>query len=186
MRTRRPSGFTLIEMLVVITMIAILTALVVPKIKQTGIGKVNAAADLLVNDLEMVRTRSMTARAATRMLFDTGLQQYTGFMDDNGDGVIGQTAAETAALNGLQIRKLFDNVQFGRGAAPLLAGYPGATAVTFANSRVDFDDRGLTTPFGTKGVVYLTYAGSPSVVAAVTVTPGGGIRRWVYKGGAWQ
>ena len=44
----------------------------------------------------------------------------------------------------------------------------------------------MTTPFGTKGVIYLTNATNTNAVAAVTVTAGAGIRRWVYRNGAWQ
>jgi hypothetical protein len=67
-----------------------------------------------------------------------------------------------------------------------LAGFPGAGATTFTGNAVDFDTRGVTTPFGARGVVYFTSSLDNTAVAAVTVTPGGGIRRWVYRGGAWQ
>jgi prepilin-type N-terminal cleavage/methylation domain-containing protein len=185
MRKER-SGFSLIEMLVVICIVSICMAIVAPKFRVSTVQRVNLAADLLVNDLEQVRTRAITARGATRVVITTATNSYTAYLDDNGDGVINEVATETVALRGLQTRILTDNVIFGRGAAPQLAGFPGAGATTFTGNAVDFDTRGVTTPFGARGVVYFTSLLDNTAVAAVTVTPGGGIRRWVYRGGAWQ
>ena len=185
MRQER-SGFSLIEMLVVICVVSICMAIVAPKFRVGTVQRVNLAADQLVNDLEQVRTRAITARGNTRVVITTATNRYTPYLDDNGDGVINQVATETAALRGLQTRILTDNVIFGRGAAPQLAGFPGSGATTFTGNAVDFDTRGVTTPFGARGVIYFTSSLDNNAVAAVTVTPGGGIRRWVYRGGAWQ
>lgn len=184
MRTRR--GFSLIEMLVVITMMGLMLAIVVPKFRVSPTVRVNTAADQLVKDMELVRLKAMTTRNVARVLFTAGTQTYAGYLDDNADGVIAQNAAEIAFLGALQPRTFTDNVIYGRGTAPLIPGYAGAGPITFANSWIDFDNRGLTTPFGTKGVVYLTSSANTSSVAAVTVTAGAGIRRWVYRGGVWQ
>jgi len=139
-------GFSLIEMLVVICIISICMAIVAPKFRVSTIQRVSLAADQLVNDLEQVRTRAITARGATRVVITTGTNRYTAYLDDNGDGVINQVATETAALRGLQTRILTDNVIFGRGAAPQLGGFPGAGATTFTGNAVNFDTRGVTTP----------------------------------------
>lgn len=182
--TRR--GFSLIEMLVVITLIGLMLAIIVPKFRVSTTQRVNTAADQLVKDLEVVRLKAMTTRNVARLTFTAGTQTYTGYLDNNADGVIAQNAAEITFLGALQPRTFTDGVIYGRGTAPLIPGYAGAGPITFNNSRVDFDTRGLTTPFGTKGVVYLTTLTNSSAVAAVTVTAGAGIRRWVYRGGAWQ
>ena len=179
-------GFSLIEMLVVITLIGALLSIMVPHFRMSTTQRVIAAADQMVNDLELVRTRAITARAGTRMVITVATNRYTAFLDDNNDGTIAETAAETAALRSLQTRILTDNVVFGRGTAPQLPNYLGAGATTFATGRVNFESRGMTTPFGTKGVIYLTNATNTNAVAAVTVTAGAGIRRWVYRNGAWQ
>ena len=183
---REERGFSLIEMLVVICVISICMAIIAPRFRVTNIQRVNLAADQLVNDLELVRTRAITARGVTRMVITPATNSYTAYLDDNSDGVINEVATETAALRGLQTRALTDNVILGRGVAPQLAGFPGPGATTFTADKVDFDTRGVTTPFGTRGVVYFTSSLDNTAVAAVTVTPGGGIRRWVYRGGAWQ
>jgi prepilin-type N-terminal cleavage/methylation domain-containing protein len=184
MRTKR--GFSLIEMLVVITMMGLMLAIVVPKFRVSPYLRVNTAADQMVKDLELVRLKAMTTRNVSRMLFTAGTQDYTGYLDNNADGIIAQNAAEIAFLGAMQPRTFTDGVIYGRGTAPIIPGYAGAGPITFANSRIDFDNRGLTTPLGTKGVVYLTSSANSSAVSAVTVTAGAGIRRWVYRGGAWQ
>lgn len=179
-------GFSLIEMLVVIAMIGILLTIMVPKIRVSRAQKTYRAAEQLVQDIEMVRTRAITGRALTRIAFVTATNSYTPYFDDNGDGALTQSAAETAAIRGLQTRTMTDGVIYGRGAAPQLPGFAGAGVVTFASTRVDFDTRGLTTPFGTKGVVYFTNTFDATAIAAVSVTAGAGTRRWVYRGGVWQ
>jgi prepilin-type N-terminal cleavage/methylation domain-containing protein len=185
MRKNR-SGFSLIEMLVVICVISICMAIIAPRFRVSAAQHVSLTADQLVNDLEQVRTRAITARGATRLLVTTATNSYTAYLDDDADGVINQVATETAALRGLQTRILTDNVIFGRGAAPQLGGFPGAGATTFPGNAVNFDTRGVTTPFGALGVIYFTSSLDNNAVAAVTVTPGGGIRRWVYRAGVWQ
>ena len=59
--------------------------------------------------------------------------------------------------------------------------------MTLPNSRVDFDSRGLTTPLGTSGVVYLRSATDTTAVTAVSVSAAAGIQTWSYRGGGqWQ
>ena len=58
--------------------------------------------------------------------------------------------------------------------------------MTFTSTRLDFGTMGITNPFGTTGVVYLTSANDNTAVSAVVVSPAAGIRVWNYKGGVWQ
>ena len=179
-------GFSLIDMLVVVCVISICLAILAPKFRVGASPSVVLAADQLVTDLEQVRTKALTAPGNTRVVITTATNRYTAYLDDNGDGVINEVATETAALRGLRTRILTDNVIFGRGAAPQLPGFPGAGASTFTANRVDFNTRGVTSPFGARGAVYFTSSLNNGAVAAVTVTPGGGIRRWVYLDGTWR
>ena len=57
---------------------------------------------------------------------------------------------------------------------------------TFPTPQVSFDGRGLTTPFGTRGVVYLQLAEDAGAVSAVTVSGAGGVRLWTSEGGTWR
>jgi prepilin-type N-terminal cleavage/methylation domain-containing protein len=179
-------GFSLIEMLIVVVMIGIVLAIVVPRFRVSASTQTRQAADQLVRDLETARSRALASRSTARMAFDVAARSYTGYLDANRDGVLGQTAAETAALSVFRTRALEASVKMGRNTAPALPGYAGAGAVTLPSTRIDFDSRGLTTPLGTKGVIYIVATSDTTQIAAVSISGAGGIQAWVYRGGAWQ
>jgi prepilin-type N-terminal cleavage/methylation domain-containing protein len=184
---RRRRGFSLVEVLIVVVLVGLMMAIVVPRFRVSGTTRARAAADQLVRDLEAARSRALASRSITRLAINTVTKSYTGYLDSDRDGVLGQTAAETAALGGFQSRTLDQYVRMGRnGSTPDLPGYPGAGTTTLPNSRVDFDSRGLTTPLGTKGVLYLISTRDTTAVAAVSVSGAGAIQSWVYQGGAWR
>jgi prepilin-type N-terminal cleavage/methylation domain-containing protein len=183
-RARR--GFSMVELAVVMSVVGMLLAIIVPHFRPSPTQRVTTAADQLSRDIELVWLRAVTTRNAARMTFTAASQRYTGYLDDNGDGVITESASETAFLSGLPVRTLTDDVIYGQGTAPLIPGFATPGPIAFPNSRIDFTDKGLTTPLGTRGVIYLTSRASSKAVAAVTVTAGAGIRRWVYRNGAWQ
>jgi Tfp pilus assembly protein FimT len=185
-RRRGIRGITLIEILVVIVMIGIMLALVVPRFRVSPRTKVRQVADQLVRDLELARGRALSTRSWTRVRFDQAGGSYTGFQDFNRDSIFAMTAEETDSLRGFRSRTLTDDVVFGRGTAPDVATAPGPGVITFPGGLIDFDARGLTNPFGTKGVIYLSHPGDPNALAAVTVTGGAGIRAWLYDGTTWR
>jgi prepilin-type N-terminal cleavage/methylation domain-containing protein len=183
-RNRR--GFSLVELMVVVVMIALLTAIVIPRFRVTQFTRARQAADQLARDLEAVRSRALATRSLTRVVIDTIAGSYTAYLDTDRDGALAQLAGESAAVESFRTRALDADLQVGRGVAPDVPGYPGGTSVTLQNNRVDFDSRGLTTPLGTSGVVYLRSIKDPSAVAAVSISAASGIRTWVYQGGGWQ
>jgi len=185
MRPRR-RGFSLIEVLIVIVMVGLLMSIVIPRFRVSETTKARQAADQLVRDLEAARSRALATRSLARVAINAVSGSYTGYLDDNRDGAVAQSAVETSALASFRSRALETDVRIGRGAAPDLPGYAGGGSVTLPNSRVDFDSRGLTTPLGTSGVVYLQSTIDPAVVTAVSVSGAAGIRSWVYLGGVWQ
>ena len=181
------NGFSLIELLVVMAMIGILTGFMVPRLRVTPRSKVRLAAQQLARDLELVRTRALVDRSITRVLFTPGFSAYTGYLDFNRDSVFALSTAETDSLRGFGSRTLETGVQYGRaGGVPDLPLIPGAGAITLPSNRIDFDTRGITMPFGSRGVIYLTHADDPTAVAAVSITGAAGIRAWVYAEGTWQ
>jgi type II secretory pathway pseudopilin PulG len=177
---------TLIEMLVVIVMMGILLAILVPRFRQSPRTKVRQVADQVVRDLELARGRALSTRSWARVVFNPATQSYTGYLDFNRDSAFSLNQAEIDSLHGFRQRTMADNVVYGRGAAPDVPGFPGVGNITFTGSVINFDARGLTNPFGTKGVIYLGIPSDPTVVAAVTVSGGAGIRTWVYNGTVWQ
>lgn len=179
-------GFTLIEMLVVVVMIGVMLRIVVPKFRVSTFTKSRQAADQLVRDLETARSRALATRSTVRIAFNVAARSYTGYLDANRDGVLGQTAAETTALSVFRTRTLDTGVKLGRSATPDLPGYGGAGATTLPGTRIDFDSRGLSTPLGTKGVIYIVSTVDTMAVTAVSISGGGNIQAWVFQGGAWQ
>ena len=78
------------------------------------------------------------------------------------------------------------NVTFGRGTAGAVPNDTASGAITFTNDRVEFDRRGVTAPFGTRGVIYLVNQREPTAVVAVAVSGAGSLKLWVFKEGTWQ
>ena len=179
-------GFTLIEMLIAITVVSVMMAIAIPFMKVSTSRRVRTAASQLSRDLELARTRAMSTRYTTRLKFDESGKFYIGYADENRDGVFTESAAETQALRGFGRRDLSPDVNFGRGSAGAVPGDTGSGAVTFLTNRVEFNGRGVTVPFGTRGAVYFTHRDDPEAVAAVTVTGSGTVKLWVYRGGVWQ
>ena len=182
----RVRGITLIEMLVVIVMIGILTAILMPRFRVSPQTRVRQAADVMVRDLELARGRALSTRSWARVRFDLGSESYTGYLDFNRDSVFAQTTEESDSLHGFGRRRLTDNVVFGRGSAPDVPGLPGSGVINLPNGAIDFDSRGLTNPFGTRGVIYLSHPGDPNAIAAVAVTGAAAIRTWTYDGTSWR
>jgi prepilin-type N-terminal cleavage/methylation domain-containing protein len=187
--TRRGSrrGFSLIEILVVVVLIGLMMAIVVPRFRASQWTKSREAADQLARDLEAARSRALATRSIVRIVVDPATGTYTGYLDNDRDGNLAQSAAETAALGVFRSRTLDDEVQFGRGITPDLPGFAGAGGITLPNNRVDFDARGLTLPLGTRGVIYLRSGANRAAVTAVSISASAGIQAWVYRGGGiWE
>ena len=184
--TSQRQGFTIIELLMVVVVVGILTAIVMPKFKISAETEVQLAAMQLAQDIDLARTRALTTRSQSRVTFSSSAREYSGYLDEDDDGTIGQTAAERLALRGFDTRPLPIRISFGRGTAPSAPDDAGAGAITFANARVDFDARGLTWPMGSGGTVYLEHEVTKSAVAAIVVSPSGSVRLWSWRNGAWQ
>jgi Tfp pilus assembly protein FimT len=177
---------SLVEMLTVIVMIGLMVAIVVPRLRVSPLTHARNAADQLVRDLEQARVRALATRSLVRVVFDPTTNSYTGYLDFDRDSVLALSTAETDSLRGFGRRTLTDGVVIGRGSVPDVPAMPGPGNITFTGNQIDFDSRGLTAPFGTRGVVYFIHQTNRSAVAAVTVTSGAGIRSWVYDGNGWR
>lgn len=182
------NGFTLIELITVMAVVAAMMAIVAPKLRVTAKTKARIAARQLMIDLEQARNRSLSQKRKVQVTFNTVANSYTAYADHDGDGVITESATERSTLNAFGVRALESGIVFGRGNAT--AGIPseaGVGAVTFAGSAAAFDTRGLPTPVGTIGTVYITTTSDPSAVYAVSMTAAGSYRFWSFKpDGSWQ
>lgn len=178
-------GFTLIEMVTTMTVISIMLAISVPVLRVSPVQQTRSAAIQLARDLELMRTRSLAAKKRVQLVFDDTKGAYVAYLDDDGNGVFNRSSAESRAL-GMSERRLPSNVIYGRGPSTLVPGDSSSAVITFTNKQVEFDTQGLTTPFGTRGTVYLRHRDHADVNAAVSVSGAGSFRVWIFKDGAWQ
>lgn len=180
-------GFTLIEMLIVISVMSILMAIAIPFMRVSPTRQVRLAATQLSRDLELVRTRALSTRRVSRVSFDGATRSYAGYSDIDEDGLIKETTAEMQALRAFGHREFDARISYGRGSAGPVPGDTAAGgAISFPMGHVEFGARGVTTPFGTRGAVYLVHNSDPEAVAAVSVAGSGSVKLWVYRGGTWQ
>jgi len=76
-RRSKPSGFTLIELMVVIVLIAIMSTMIIPEMQGTYDDAIlRSSSRSLVNLLNMTSTRSVTANQIFRVRFDLTTGQY--------------------------------------------------------------------------------------------------------------
>ncbi len=182
----RRRGFTIIELLIAITLISALLAMAIPFMRVSPTRRVRIAATQLSRDLEMTRTRALSSRRAARVTFDVADPGYTGYGDHDRDGIINESTVEMEDLRAFGRREFESVIQFGRGSAGAVPGDTGSGAISFPVGHVEFNGRGVTVPFGTRGAVYLVHRDEPAAVAAVSVTGSGSVKLWVFRGGEWQ
>ena len=184
-RARR--GVTLIELVVVLIMIGVAMAIVVPRFRVSPGMQVRGAAQVLVQDMELVRTRALASRTFVMMQFDETNHRYDAYMDVNGDSAFVLSQAEVDSLRVFRGRALDPGVRFSTGSASVgLMGTMLSSAVALENSRVVLSSRGTTDPSGTEGVIYLAHADAPEHVSAVRIAPSGAFEVWVWRGDHWE
>jgi prepilin-type N-terminal cleavage/methylation domain-containing protein len=180
------AGFTLIEMMIVVVVMGLAMMIAVPRFRASSKTKARMAATLLTSDIELARSKAMAHRATVRVVFTAATNSYTGYLDFDRDGVIGESVAERDSLHAFGTRVLPNGASFGRAGQADITDFAGAGAITFPAPQINFDGRGLSTPFGTRGVVYVQLADDTAAVAAVTVSGAGGVRLWTSEGGYWR
>jgi len=184
---RRQAGFTLMELVTVIAVIGIVVTIFAQRMQISDTRRVELEASQMVRMLDMVRTRAIANRQLIRVRFNTGPNHYRAFVDHDSDGAIVQNAAELNAWPEFGTKDLDPLVIYGLGSAPRLpADSTGTGIVSLPSNRVDFNTRGITTPFGTKGTIYLRHRDNPEVVAAINVSGSASFRVYRFVNGAWQ
>lgn len=188
--TPRPAarGFTMIEVLVVVAMLAAMMAIMGPRFRISDSIDVQLSGMQLAQDVELSRTRALATKSDVRfvveVLGDSGA--YTAYLDVDRDGTIAETHDESVALRGVGRRPLRPRVRFGLGNASPLPNDPAGQPVGFADGRLLFNSRGLTEPLGTAGVIYLESTVNPDRVSAVAISGSGGVRLWHWRDGEWR
>lgn len=178
-------GVTLLELMIVVVMIGIMTAVIVPRMRVSQGSRVRSAAAQLSNDLELVRSRGLQTRRPMRVVFDDVTETYSAFLANEGAAAPAETEGERDSVRVFRGRVLPEGIEFGRGSAAILPGQSG-DAISFAAGRLNFSSRGMPHPLGTRGVVYLRSTENPAFVSAVVTSGAGAFRLWTWNGAVWK
>lgn len=216
MSTDRQSGFTLLELLIVIIILLVICAMMVPKMLGIiDDQKMRASAQAYAGLMQVARSRSTQDNSVYQVLNTTTSGVPVAYVDLNGDrtfnpsGDTPEPAVELAA----PITVSDSGVPAGFGDNTLLGipPYSDSTSPMVDTSGnaipgMAFNERGLpcqrvdaaqtckNAPLvsGTvKPIAYVTFLqykrrNGGTAYAAITVTPAGRIKTWVYQGGNWQ
>ncbi len=184
---RGVSGFTVIELVIVMSMMVILVGIVAPRMRVSPTRRVQGMAHQIAGHLELARTRALGQRQLVRVNFDeTGVQNYTAYVDHDRNGNITEIAAEVEAFFEFGERELEMFVVFGRGNASTIPGDPSLDAITLASNDLDLSVQGVPDPWGTTGTIYLVHEDDPDAVAAISIASSGSFRAWRWFQGEWQ
>ena len=185
---RGASGFTVIELVIVMSLLMIMAGIVAPHFELSPSRRVEGMARQMVAHLEMARSHALGKRQMTRIVFDETAGTYKAYVDHNRDDNITQTPAEVTAFSDFGERDLEVFVEFGRGNAVIFPGDPSSDAVTLTNKRLDLSAQGVPEPWGTMGTVYLVHRDDKDAVAAISFASSGSFKAWRWSpGGAeWR
>ena len=185
------SGFTVIELVIVMSMMVILVGIVAPRMRVSPARRVQGMARQMASHLELARTRALGQRQLTRISFDEGDRTYTAYVDHDRDGNITEVTDEVSAFFEFGARELEMFVDFGRGDASTIPGDDGTRPVTLIDdasgrSHLDLSVQGVPEPWGTTGTIYLVHRDDASAVAAISIGSAGFFKAWRWFQGEWQ
>ncbi len=187
-RSRPRNGFTLVELILVLTLISVMTSIIMPTLRIPPSREVHNAAHMLATQLELARADAMGERRLVRVQFDVAGGTYTAYADHDGDDSISVATAEISAIAEFGARSLPDLVRFNRGSASAVPGDPGPGAVTLPSNQLELNDQGIPDPWGTMGTIYISHARDSDAVSAVSVSSAGSFKAWRWRAeeSAWR
>jgi prepilin-type N-terminal cleavage/methylation domain-containing protein len=180
---RRRSGFTIIEILMVVVLIGLIAGIAIPRLK-IGSYRVNGAARSVASLLARAQRLAVTNQYDVNVLFDVAGNAIRVHEDADADNVID---------NNERVRRypLGDGVEFGLGGAPQRPA--GAGPVTFTRqlagqAELIFRRDGSASE---NGAIYITTpnaqaAGRVNDARSIEVVRATGRPQWyTYQGSAW-
>ncbi len=185
---RGASGFTIVELVIVMSMMVILAGIVAPRLQVSPARRVEGMSRQMVAHMELARSNALGKRLMTQVVFDETARTYTAYVDHNRDGNVTQIAAEVSAFPEFGGRELERFVDYGRGNASTIPGDPSLDAVTLTSATLDLSVQGVPEPWGTMGTVYLVHRDDKDAVMAISIASSGSFKAWRWSpgGNEWR
>lgn len=180
------SGFSIIEMVVTLVLVGIMATVTYSTLRVSEQRQVEMAATQLVRDLEFARTRALSTRQAVRVRFHQNQDRYRIFLDHNDDGAFSENQTEMSAVGRPADIYFEDGVIYAIGTLPQFPGHTSGDPIPLSRNRIEFDERGLVTPTGDSGLVYLTHEDDRDIGSVVVIYPSGTFRAFIWRDGAWH
>ena len=167
---RRESGFTFVELMVIVVILGIMLAIAVPNFMGfSPKARLKAAARNIVSDMQFARIKALRDRSTWTIQFDTGAEQY--------QVLSGSTVFKTVSFSN------YPGITLGNsyGARPDEPN-PGSTdGVSFTNNMVVYNSDGTSVA----GTVYIKNRNNVTV-AVGCLAAAGRIKTWYNYGPGWE
>ena len=147
--TRTAKGYTLVEVLITVTIMGIAAAIVVPNMLQGGSLGVQAGARMIIADLLFAQNEAMAQQSTRRVVFDTDNNSYRVQKYDSGASawVLEFNPSEGLGNNQQNYEIDFEEDSRFRGIEIVSADFNGS-------STIEFDDLGNPSSGGTVRLKY--------------------------------
>lgn len=179
------TGFTLIEIVMVVVVIGLMVAIAAPKIDVTGY-KVNSAMQVMGATMLTAQRQALTQQHDVIVRFDSAQRRVRIHEDRNNNGAID-------GVEHVRVVLLGESMVFGRGAAPAMAMGAGPIVITKTIDGVPaltFHRDGSASEVGGfyfTSIIAQNNNARPDDARAVRVERATGRSSWFrYRNGAWE
>lgn len=147
------NGFTMVEILIVVVVIAIAAFTAIPMISSAGSIQIRSASNMIIGDIEYAKSISITRSQPYSVVFDTTNERYR--LEDQSGTVITHP-----------VRKQFDYIIDFKNDGRL--SKVNIVSTTFSGNKITFDSLG--SPVGNGGTIIIEAGGDSVTIKVEPVT----------------